>query len=227
MPMANPWATGRTDTDVSQPPAVAVQQTNAYAVPPLSAGDAYNDEFGWAARLAQRTSTVEVPSAQRMMTTPRRDFRPLPERPPEEWWDRVNADTTQRESVVETNATGWQTPAGINPGDQRWAYNPRLHPPAESRPTNRLGPNTWTQTRPFDRGAKRFNGMHFSMADHRRKYDILGMRPATSRRNTYRIEPAPWDLDVVDLPPNNGQETPQAAIRSVEIPMGTRAMRLS
>ncbi len=43
-------------------------------------------------------------------------------------------------------------------------------------------------------------GDHFSMADHRREYDILGMQPVRSSRNTYRVEPTPWDSDVVDRP---------------------------
>ena len=225
MAMANPWSTSK-ESSQSDTPNVAVQQTNAYAVPPLNAGDAYIDEFGWAPTLAQRTSAVDVPSGQRLQTLPLRDYRPNPVRPPEEWWDRNNADTDQRESVVETNAIGWTVPPGIAPGDRRWADNPRRNPPAEPRLTNRLGPNTWTQTRPFDRGAKRFNGLHFSMADHRRKYDILGMRPAVSRRNTYRMEPGPWDVDVVDLPPSNGSDAPEARIRSIELPAQSRAMRL-
>jgi hypothetical protein len=222
----NPWAHSRTEKETGNTPDIAVQQVNAYAVPPLSAGDAFIDEFGWAPRLAQRTSTVETPSAQRMQTTPLRDYRPNPVRPPEEFWGRNDADKAQRESVVHTNAVGWTTPSGVAPGDTRWAPNPRLNVPAEPRLTSRLGPNTWDQTRPFNRPPERFNGMHFSMADHRRKYEILGMRPAISRRNTYRIEPAPWDIDVVDMPPENSQYTVDAITRSVEIPSAGRSMRL-
>lgn len=223
--MRNPWAHSRTEKEASVPD-VAVQQVNAYAVPPLSAGDAYLDQFGWAPKLAQRTSTVETPSAQRMQTTPLRQRYPNPDAPSEEGWGRLFDDTNSRESVVKTNATGWQTPDGLSPGDRRWADNPRRNPPPETRMTSRLGPNTWTQTRPFDRGAKRFNGLHFSMADHRRKYDILGMRPAVSRRNTYRQEPAPWDVDVVDMPPRSDAEVPSALLRSVEIGPQSRSMRL-
>lgn len=225
MSLANPWSTSK-EASQSDIPNVAVQQTNAYAVPSLSAGDAYLDEFGWAPHLSQRTSAVETPSGQRLQTIPRRDYRPDPVRPPEEWWDRNTADVARRESVVDTTAVGWSIPAGITPVDRRWADNPRRNPPAEPRLTNRLGQNTWTQTRPLDRGARRFNGMHFSMADHRRKYDILGMRPAVSRRNTYRVEPGPWDVDVVDLPPTGQHDTPEARIRSIEVPTQSRAMRL-
>jgi len=221
----NPWAHSLTEKQ-SDTPRVAVQQTNAYTRPPLSAGDAFIDEFGWAPSLAQRTSATDVPSAQRLMTIPRRDYRPDPVRPPEEFWGRNNADVDKRESVVKTTATGWTTPAGVRAGDQRWAPNPRLNYPEEPRPTNRLGPNTWTQTRPFDRAPKRLNGMHFSMADHRRKYDILGMRPAVSRRNTYRMEPAPWDVDIVDMPPSDGQNIQSSIQRSYDIPSPSRAMRL-
>lgn len=221
----NPWAHSLTEKQTDTP-RVAVQQVNAYTRPPLSAGDAYIDEFGWAPRLAQRTSTKETPSAQRLQTTPLRDYRPNPVRPPEEFWEPKDAANAHRESFVQTMATGWSTLSGVRPGDQRWAPNPRLNVPAEPRLTSRMGQNTWLQTRPFNRGAWRFNGMHFSMADHRRKYDILGMRPAVKRRNTYRMEPAPWDVDIVDMPPADEQQIPGAILRSMDIPSVGRSMRL-
>jgi hypothetical protein len=64
------------------------------------------------------------------------------------------------------------------------------------------------------------------MADHRRNYEILGMAPARSRRNTYRMEPAPWDLDVVDMPSTDAYNPVDARIRSVELPQNPRSMRL-
>ena len=224
---SNPWAHSRTEKETGETPDIAVQQTNAYAVPPLRAGDAFIDEFGWAPTLAQRTSATDVPSAQRLQTIPRRDYRPDPVRPPEEFWGRMSADVDARESVTDETAVGWTIPANLSSGDRRWAPNPRSTPPPEPRLTNRLGQNTWTFTRPFDVGyARTFNGQHFSMADHRRNYEILGMAPARSRRNTYRMEPAPWDIDVVDMPSTDAYNPVDARIRSVELPQNPRSMRL-
>lgn len=238
MPVANPWAHSRTE-DARDVPNVAVQQNNAYAVPPLSAGDAYIDVFGWAPTLSQRTSTVETPSAQRLGTIARYDYSGFDRTGQPEREDHgLDADKDYRYSVEDQNATGWTTATGFNPGDRRWADNPRRDPPPEPRPMQRMGPRTYLFTRLFDQlnrthagdpltgSARTLNGQHFSMADHRRKYDILGMRPPSGRRNTYRMEPQPWDLDVVDLPPSNGPTLPEARVRSVELPTASRSMRL-
>jgi hypothetical protein len=155
--------------------------------------------------------------------------------------DRLDADNVDRErhGNVHVTSTGWTTPTGLALGDKRWADNPRRNPPAEPRVTSRLSQNTWSFTRFFDQlnrtfddeptsgSARRFNGIHFSMADHRRNYEIYGMRPVSSRRNTYRIEPTPWDIDVVDMPPAANSNIPEARILGVELPYQTRAMRLS
>lgn len=238
MPLANPWSHSRTEPETGDTPNVAVQQVNAYAAPPLNAGDAYMDEFGWAPQLAQRTSAVETPSAQRLQTIPRRDYRPDPVRPPEEFWGRISADDARRESVTDTTAVGWTIPKGILPSDRRFAPNPRSTPPPEPRLTQQLGQNTWSFTRPFDQfnrtydgdpptgSARRFNGMHFSMADHRRNYEILTMSPARSRRNTYRMEPAPWDIDIVDLPPQTVTNPVDGQIRSGDVGYPSRSQRL-
>lgn len=236
--MANPWAHSRTE-DIRDVPNVAVQQTNAYAVPPLSAGDAYIDQFGWAPTLAQRTSTVETPSAQRLGTVKRYDYSGFTgEGRPEGEDHGLDDDKDYRYSVEDQDADGWTTRAGVSTGDRRWAPNPRSVPPPEPRLTNRMAPRSYSFTRLFDQlnrtregdpltgSARTLNGVHFSMADHRRKYEILGMRPASGRRNTYRMEPTPWDTDIVDLPPSNGPQLPEARVRSVELPTASRSLRL-
>jgi hypothetical protein len=237
MVMANPWAHSRTE-DARDVPDSPVQQTNAYAVPPLSAGDAYNDEFGWAARLQTKPSTVETPSAQRLRTIPRYDYAARGELPSELFRQDIDHDREQRYSVEDQDANGWNELKGLSTGDLRWAPNPRLKPPPEPRITNLLSPRSYSFTRWFDQfnrnydgeglngSARTFNGQHFSMADHRRNYEILGMRPTQSRRNTYRLEPVPWDVDVVDLPPSGGGIVPNARIQSLNIPENSRALRL-
>lgn len=90
-----------------------------------------------------------------------------------------------------------------------------------------MSPNTYSFVRPFDQTPERqFNGVHFSMADHRRDYEIGGMTPAYKPRNTYRIEPAPWDKDIVDMPPNVQPDISERIV-SVDVPPTTnRSWRL-
>lgn len=226
----NPYATSRVNDDPTVPaedvvPTYSMPLSQNYGVPSLEEGAPYVDYPGWAPEL--RTSTTEVPSAQRLGTIGRYDYRPDPTKPPQEgYWQRRAADTTKRHSVEKVDANGWDESKGIAPEDQRWAYNPRLHPPAESRVTQKMAPRGYSFTRPYDGPPRTFNGMHFSMADHRRTYPILGMAPIRSRRNTYRLEPPPWDIDVVDMPPDVEPDVPQARIESVEVPYGSRAWRL-
>lgn len=82
--------------------------------------------------------------------------------------------------------------------DPRWAGG------LVSRPTGTQ--SSGRRIDPFDQGTnRRLNGNHFSMADMRREYPIGGMVPAAiSRRNTYRLDPLPHDLGIVDMP-NSGR----------------------
>lgn len=212
-----------------------------YAAPSLEAGDAYTDTFGWGPEL--RVSTVQTPSAQRLGAIPRFGDYPDPAKPPQAWYGRLDADEKVRESSTEQKAVGWDELKGVAPGDLRWADNPRRKPPAESRKTQQMSPANYSFTRPFDQfnrtydggpasgSARQFNGLHFSMADHRRSYEAVGTMPVRTGRNTYRIEPTPWDTDVVDMPSDVGPDTPSARIRSIEVPSnsaayGTRSYRL-
>jgi hypothetical protein len=229
---ANPYAAREVTTDperadvpVMEAPQYAVPQHGAYAAPPIEAGDAYNDTFGWGPRI--HTSTVETPSAQRLGVFPRVDYRPDPVRPADEgFYAQRDADEAKRHSVEEIDANGWTENKGIKPGDQRWAPNPRLKTVPESRVTQQMAPRSYSFTRPFDQhSARTLNGLHFSMADHRRNYEILGMAPARRARNTYRIEPTPWDVDIVDMPPPREPAT-SAVLQGVELPESSRAYRL-
>ena len=113
------------------------------------------------------------------------------------WWRRRNMDVDERHAVESVDADGF-TERKSGSGRAR-ADDPRWNPPAESRPTQQMSPHTYIFERPFDaRHARTFTGEHFSMADHRRTYDIFGMAPVTKRTNTFRIEPGPSDADIMD-----------------------------
>jgi hypothetical protein len=219
----NPYSSGGTDSMSGEEPEYP-DLNNRYAAPTLESGSPYNDEFGWAPSM--RLSPEAIPDTARLAITPNRESRPDATRPDVEWYGPQDNNTRTRESVTDQNAVGWQELKGVSPGDQRWAPNPRLNYPAEPRPTQQLSPRSYSFTRPFGWGnpkdsSKHLNGLHFSMADHRRNYEIYGMQPVTSRRNTYRLEPQPWDTSVVDLPPD--QETVSSRIQSVEVENVSRA----
>lgn len=119
------------------------------------------------------------------------------------WWRKKDADTAKRESVVKRDAIGWTEKKGGS-GYSTMAPRPLGKDTGEPRPTMALGPNTYFFERPFDaRIARHFTGEHFSMADHRRTFEIYGMAPMTHARNTYRIEPGPTDRDITDMPTDN------------------------
>lgn len=210
----NPYSFREPDNIAAIPEYAAMQ--SRYAAPGLEEGDAYNDEFGWAPK-----SYRADPS--RVGNLPRIDYRPEPTRPAEEFWnEKLGRDKAERHSVETQDADGMTELKGR----KRWAPNPRSTPPPEDRKTMALSPHSYSFTRPMTGGAARFlNGRHFSMADHRRTYEILGMKPVTSRRNTYRTEPGPWDADIVDMAVKKDSGF-NAILQSPDLPGPSRNYRL-
>lgn len=205
----NPYASSRSGESIEDTPEYS-ESASGYAAPLLSDAP-YNDEFGWAPSL--RLGAESIPDASRLGKQPRRDMYSKPEMPAEDPANLAgsrDANKASRESVREitTMPREQKSRAGEphpSAGANRWARNPRENPPAEPRFTQQLIPMMRFMTRPFmtnqpKMGARDLNGVHFSMADHRRDYDIYGMAPAKTRRNTFRIEPTPWDSDIVDMP---------------------------
>ena len=167
-----------------------------------------------------------TPDPMRTMLMPTRDYRPDPRRHSKEFYLGVNGpgrDEVQRHGVETWDTDGKTADVPI---PRRFADDP--YETTEPRPTNRMSPSTYTMTRPFDqRFARRLNGEHFSMADHRREYPIMGQQPPIRRRNTWRAEPAPWDANLVDMP-NDAAGNPfrPGPIQAVEVP-ATRNFRLT
>ena len=230
---ANPWANNIPDATPDYPQAV----TSRYAVPtPGSRQDdaPYNDEFGWSPH--PRKVPGNTPDPYRLGTAPLIQHYPAPGTPPQEYYGGIDADRKTRHSVESVDADGWEenknypSYPSAAAGANRFARNPRETPPAESRITQRLAPRSYTFMRPFGTntrkvGARTFNGLHFSMADHSRHYEILGMRPAPEKRNTYRIEPTPWDANIVDMPVQT--EPSRMQVAAVDVPYTSRSWRLT
>lgn len=190
----------------------------AYTVPSYGDRD-WNDSpiNAWAPGL--HSAPGETPDPMRMRLMPTADYRPAPADPPQDFWlgaHGVGRDEMQRHRVEFVDADGFETRID---GYKHFAPNPRSTPPPEPRLTSRMSPLTYVFTRPFDQTpARHLNGQHFSMADHRRQYPILGMQPVVRRRNTFRTEPAPWDTDLVDMPATMADTPRPGQIPVYEIP---------
>lgn len=182
-----------------------------------------------------------TPDPYRLGGEPVRDNRPDTGNP-DEYYAPEFRDINARESVTSQDADGWTEtkdyPGFGDPGRgaERWAHNPRRVPPPEPRLTTTMAPRSYSFLRPFGsglpkEGAKYFTGDHFSMADFRRNYQIDhvgGMLPQnTRRRNTYRLEPAPWDANQVDTPPDNIPAPTQIQPQTIEAPYESRSWRLT
>lgn len=182
-------------------------------------------EWGrWAPELEH--STLGTPDKRRNLEIPLHQTYPSPNAPPENWYLRRFGEFLRRHTSVETvDGDGWHSQRG-NMSRKRAAPDVRRTPPAESRVTSDLAPTTYSYTRPFDQTiARHMTGNHFSMADHRRTYEVYGMAPVYSRRNTYRADPVPWDTDIVDLPVPWDETS--SRIRQIDVPDAAgRAWRL-
>jgi hypothetical protein len=197
---------------------------SAFAVPAENVENGVMDSPIGAYSDRLRAEPGSTPDPQRTGKMARRDFRPDPSAPPEAFFGRLDADDKRRHSVEFQDADGFEEFKGGS--GKPAAPNPRLHPSAEPRPTMRLSPRSYIFTAPkHGDNARHLTGEHFSMADHRRDYPILGTQPVRSWRNTYRVQPVPWDGDMLDVPPNDPTDIPAGRIQGVEVPL-SRGWRL-
>lgn len=103
---------------------------------------------------------------------------------------------------------------------QRGAYprEPNNHPPDAER--YQRNPASWTFFRNWtasQRDSQGFDGAHISMGDNIIVQPVGGMRPnyERNRRNTYRIEPEPWDLNYTDVSADSAQNAAPPSIPMV------------
>jgi len=198
----NPWAITRETPEIA-PQNYPRADVASYTATTISA--AYAPYDGWAPALQRIPGGTPDPA--RIGRQPLYQRRPDASNPAP-YWTMEDADTRARESITRNTATGWTEYKGIGT-ETRYAPNPRTIPPAETRRTQLISPNDYSFWRPFDTdtpkiSARALSGLHFSMADHRRNYEIYGMqpqrKPGGTTRNTYRLPPSPWDANIVDMP---------------------------
>ena len=213
-------------------PAYELPNSRDYAVPAPNSdeenGFVDNPGNGWAPVL--KSFPGGTPDPMRLGTMARRDRYPNPRIPSDEdptFTEReAEYDARRKAHHVKIDADGFEENKGIL---RRFAPNPRSIPGPEPRPTMRMSPHTYVFTRDMVGGPMRNNGEHFSMADFRRDYQILGTKPVGTWRNTYRIQPVPFDHDMVDIPAVDTISIPDQIYVSPEVSIsgyGGRTWRL-
>src|SRR3954471_4029112 len=186
----NAYATSRTEDQFSTP-AYAEQEFERYAAP--SAGAPYSPA-GTPYAPTLEYSVDSTPDPTRVGRQDITDARQSPSAP-KAWWRRLAIDDDTRESVQHVT--------------EQFPIQQETSQPVAPRPTGIGTPLRWTSglsgltyafTRPFTgRIPKRLNGIHFSMADHRRYENVIyGMIPPRSPRGTYRLDTAQWGEEIVD-----------------------------
>lgn len=172
----------------------------------------------WAPHL--RPDVDGIPDAQRLRTVNTVSYRPGPQYPAHTWSDgpgAVGKESLYRHQAVESPDTPPNQILGRTEIKNR-AANPYWFPPPEPRPTTQMMPASRTYMRPFDQDPQKgFNGQHFSLADHRRNYEVFGMEPMRDWRNTSYSQPGPWDVNIVDAPAN--YDLPHQRLAQTDIPV--------
>lgn len=118
-----------------------------------------------------------------------------------------NSDFHKRHSD-EHYADNWKVrqqkaPAGQNP---MWTQErPPIRPTAEDSPTGYAFTRPWHIPRNIKDAIGENAVAHFSLADHRRNFEIFGMKPQGGvGANTYRADPRPWDEGLFTPPQADG-----------------------
>jgi hypothetical protein len=155
---------------------------------------------------------------------------PPPDQPPENW-SGYHQDPAMVTEPNNTRDLITKPVPSTNPGEVGFRTSPYANPEAFTfERTNLLHrPTTWEYWRDMtqDGGERFLNGSHFSMADNHRTYPLGGMQAARERnlRNTYRVQPQPWDESIVDIP-TQSSGVPQVYFDTPQADMSSRGYRL-
>jgi hypothetical protein len=200
----------------------------AYAVPTVGTdGPGYHDSpiAAYATRLDAIPGATPDPMRSRGMAV--RDYRPDPHFAPDNFWTGLHGpgrEYMDRHRQEFLDADGIEARLPVKTPQAR---SPYAVAGPEPRWTNRLSPHNYIFTRPWAQETERYyTGDHFSMADHRRTYGIMGMNPPPYRRNTFRADPVPWDSDIVDRPSAQQSRTPGHIVAYDLPPMSNSSWRL-
>ncbi len=124
------------------------------------------------------------------------DYPPANENP-QRWYDDRNVWAKQQRTEIETQDA---LPIdAVGPMADQPAADPRWNPPTVQRPTAHQSPSSYRFYRPFDQTSEHeLNGVHMSLADNRRAYELTGSAGLAPKwNNSYRIDPPNNDATAV------------------------------
>lgn len=123
--------------------------------------------------------------------------RPPGDQNPQEWYDDKDTWSKQQRDQLESQQA---VPFGLDTSKTGpMADNPNWTPPTVQRPSAFLSPSSYRFTRPYDQTSEHeLNGVHLSLADNRRAYNLAGNVGRTqSWNNSYRLDPTSNDAQAV------------------------------
>jgi hypothetical protein len=203
--LTNPYSRQATRDGEAPDHVVLVGGRAAYAVPDIP--NSTDPEYGFddAPRLrADHVPSTPDPIRSGRMEPPENDPNDRP------YNARRTADFHGRHSD-ELTAESWNVqqhklPPGQNPmWEQERAH---IRPSAVRSPLGYLFTRPWHIPRNIRDAVGEGAEVHMSMADHRRAYEIYGMRSHDRMgMNTFRLDPKPWDAGL--YPPTTQTITPE------------------
>jgi hypothetical protein len=123
--------------------------------------------------------------------------RPPADVNPQQWYDDKDVwAKQQRDKIENQTAVPWSddtSKTGPMADDPKWT------PPTVQRPSAFLSPSSYRFTRPFGQDVEHeLNGVHLSLADNRRAYNLSGNVGRTATwNNSYRLDPVSNDAQAV------------------------------
>ncbi len=137
---------------------------------------------------------------------------PPPNDPNQHPYNERRYSEFHKRHAVEEYSEGWKVQQARIPGPRMPLWEQERAP---TRPTANQSPTNYAFCRPWHvpRNAADALGpqavLHFSLADHRRTYEVWGMKPqGRVGANTYRASPRPWDEALFVPPPVADRATP-------------------
>jgi len=207
----NPYSTSKAaERNGTAPPHVSVWGGNGrYAVRdiPESTDPEYTTGYSPALKAGGSPDGSALPDdiriGQRDSPIPGRNFNDP------RWQAREDSEFLERHDA-ERWTKGWrvQQRKAPTPTNPLWTQERTpTRPTADMAPMGTLFQRPWHIPRNIKDALGEHAVTHFSMADHRRVYPIMGMKPqGRVGTNTYRAQPRPWDENLF-IPPPAGSDS--------------------